>query len=154
MAEKRKRGRPKKDPLVDPHVADALVEWLSEGKTLREFCRQEGMPSRQTIDRWRQEDEEFSGRVARARDTGFEQMADQCVEIADSAEDPALGRLRVDTRLKLLACWDPKRYGNKVAVESKSDIKHSGQVRTGPPVPDPEEFRRYVKNLAKELDDE
>jgi len=33
-------------------------------------------------------------------------------------------KLQVETRLKLLACWDPRRYGAKVAV----DNKHSGAV--------------------------
>lgn len=112
-------------------IADALVEWISEGKTLRSFCRQNGMPSKSTIHRWRADDQDFAGRVARAKDEGFESLAEECLEIADTQEpgeirtvtpdgetvktEDMLGhrKLRVDTRLKLLACWDPRRYGNK-----------------------------------------
>lgn len=124
-------GRPGRPSLYTEEIAEALVEWISQGKTLRSFCRQPGMPSRSTIDSWRRDRPDFSGRVARARDDGFEELAEQCIEIADDGandtytdeegrqrtDHDVLGRsrLRVDTRLKLLACWDPRRYGNKAA---------------------------------------
>lgn len=96
------------------------------------------MPARRTVDRWRQEDEAFAARVARARDIGYDQIAEECLTIADTTEQGVttvvdddgtkettgdmLGhrKLRVETRLKLLACWDPRRYGNKASIE------HSG----------------------------
>jgi hypothetical protein len=34
-------------------------------------------------------------------------------------------KLRIDTRLKLLAKWNPKKYGDKQAIE------HSGEVTFG-----------------------
>lgn len=134
-------GRPKEP--VPQDIADAVVEWVSAGKTLSAFCRQPGMPTRRTIDRWRADDEEFASRVARARDTGFDVIADECIAIADTTEEGTtttedddgkktvtgdmLGhrKLRVETRLKLLACWDPRRYGNKQQLE------HSGAIDMG-----------------------
>jgi hypothetical protein len=128
-----KRGRPS---LYTPEIADEIVEWISEGRTLRDYCRQDGKPARRTVDRWRQEDAAFSARVARARDDGFEELAEEALLIArtpqigetetvESVKDgesekrkvvreDMLGhrKLLIETILKLLACWDPRRYGN------------------------------------------
>lgn len=105
----RKRGRPtKRTPAVERKV----LEWLQAGKPLEELCRQKGMPSSRAVRMWAEDDEDFSSDLARARDVGFDAIAWECVEIADNEElDPAARRVRVDTRLKLLACWDRRRYG-------------------------------------------
>lgn len=79
-------------------------------------------------------DEQLSADIARAREAGFDQIAMDALAIADETafdtregKDGALtpnsewitrSRLRVDTRLKLLAKWDPKRYGDKTLVGS------------------------------------
>jgi len=106
--------------MVPADIVEPLCAWLSEGRTLRDFCRQPGMPSRDTLEAWRRKHGEFAHRVARARDIGFDAIADQCATIADDedkpGEDAQRSKLRVETRLKLLACWDPRRYGNKVQV--------------------------------------
>lgn len=114
---------------------DEIDAWVSAGKTLREYGRQDGKPSRRLIDKWRKDDEDFRARIARARDDGFDALAEECLEIADDASNDwmerqdddgnAIGwrvngdhvtrsRLRIETRLKLLAKWDPKRYGDHV----------------------------------------
>lgn len=123
-------GRPP-EPVPEAMAAE-IIEWISQGKTLREFCRQPGKPSRRSVDEWRLKDPTFAARVARARDCGFDQIADECMAISDTTEEgitleevedgktttkrgDMLGhrKLRVETRLKLLACWDPRRYGVK-----------------------------------------
>jgi hypothetical protein len=70
---------------------------------------------------------------ARAREEGFDTIAADCLHIADNtAQDTissergdvansewiARSRLRVDTRLKLLAKWDPKRYGDLLKLDA------------------------------------
>lgn len=126
-----KLGRPPRDPLVPPDIADAVVAWISEGKTLRAFCRQPGMPARRTVNEWQEKDDIFAARVARARIIGHDEIAEEALEIANTPKagvittededgvktvtEDMLGhrKLQIETRLKLLACWDPKRYGNK-----------------------------------------
>ena len=48
-------------------------------------------------------------------------------------EDDMLGhrKLQIETRLKLLACWDPKKYGNKVQLGGDADnpIKVEAEVQ-------------------------
>ncbi|MNL64497.1 hypothetical protein D3C87_1887180 [compost metagenome] len=72
-----------------------------------------------------------------ARQLGYDAIAEETLEIADDGrndwmqkveEDEAPGwklngehvqrsKLRIDTRLKLLAKWHPKKYGEKVTQE-------------------------------------
>ena len=94
-------------------LADLIIEQLTSGKPLRQICREQGIGKSAVYD-WLDDDEELLGRFARARERGGHEIADECIEIADDkAEDPASRRVRVETRLKLLAKWDPKRYGEK-----------------------------------------
>jgi hypothetical protein len=63
---------------------------------------------------WRVADEALEFAHARAKAEGYDAIADDCVTIADDREDdPASRRVRTDVRLKLLAKWDPKRYGDR-----------------------------------------
>jgi hypothetical protein len=118
-----------------------ILEWIENGKTLRDYCRQAGKPSYGTVYDWLERDEEFTSRFARARQQGEEVIAQECLAIADDGtndwmerktdDDKPLGwilngehvqrsRLRVDTRLKLLAKWNPKKWGEK--------LEHTGDI--------------------------
>lgn len=138
---------------------DAIVEGIGKGTPLAEICRRDDMPSLASVYRWQEEDADFARRVARAREAGYDIIATDALAIADDGtndwmESNAPGndgyrvngehiqrsRLRIDTRLKLLACWDPKRYGQKVQAEHSGPdggpIPFSGITRT---VVDPSE---------------
>ena len=126
------------------HPADYLPEiraWIESGKTLRAYCRQDGKPSYGLVYDWLEEDAKTqdkieSSRIARARDLGEEQILQECLDIADntqigeivtlkadgsqeikSADMIEHRKLRIETRLKLLAKWNPKKYGDKVQNE-------------------------------------
>lgn len=119
---------------------DAICARLAEGEPLRQICRDVGMPSWYTVYQWLKDDPEFASRFARAREAGFDAIAEECLDIADDASrDTKLvgsgdsereaadtewisrSKLRVETRLKLLAKWDPKRYGDKLETTLKGD---------------------------------
>ncbi len=106
-----------------------ICEWIAQGKTLRDYCRQDGKPSYGTVYDWLEDNETFSSRFARARELGHDVIAEECLQIAEDGSNdwvegkfgPQLNgehvqrsKLRVDTRLKLLAKWNPKKYGDKV----------------------------------------
>ena len=86
MTEKKKMGRPPGSPdyANKEEIKVQLTSWMSEGKTLREFCRKEEMPVYATIYDWLEEDAEFSARFARARDMGHDAIAEDALRIADS----------------------------------------------------------------------
>lgn len=98
-------------------LADLIIEDLTSGKPLRQICREQGVGKSAVYD-WLDDDAELLGRFARARERGGHEIADECLEIADDREeDPASRRVRIETRLKLLAKWDPKRYGERTQTE-------------------------------------
>ncbi|CAB4240928.1 hypothetical protein UFOVP56_35 [uncultured Caudovirales phage] len=147
--EKKKMGRPPGDTLYPNKAAlkEQLVNWLSEGKTLQDFCRQEGAPAFRTMYNWEAEDTEFAADIARARNIGHDAIAEHCLSLADKEPlevfdeagnkryDPgsiAWRKMQIETRVKLLAKWNPRKYGDKtilagddqapVVVEASFDI--------------------------------
>lgn len=111
--------------------ADAIVAWISAGKTLRDWCVTHDVGYRTVYD-WMEKDEEFAARIARARETGHDVIAEECLQIAD--EQPpsnmqgstdsgyvAWQKNRIWTRTQLLAKWNPKKYGDKVDVTSAGE---------------------------------
>lgn len=119
----------KRQSKVRTHeLAEALVDGISRGITLSQICRDHGI-NRGEIYKWQEDDPALRERIARARVDGFDAIAEECIEIAEdssndyidtengprlNAEHVQRSKLRIETRLKLLAKWDPKRYGDKV----------------------------------------
>lgn len=101
-----------------PEIESEIIERLSAGEPLAAICRDLGI-GRRTVYDWKDGDENFAARIARARELGFDAIAEDGLSIVDDlTEDPASRRVRSEYRLKLLAKWDPKRYGDKTLVGS------------------------------------
>lgn len=117
-------------------IADKVCDELIKGRTLRDVCRDEGMPPESTVRLWAYDDREgFAAQYTRAREIGYHSMADELLDISDDGhndwmerrgEDDAgwqangehmqRSRLRVDTRKWLLSKALPKVYGDKLAI--------------------------------------
>lgn len=134
--------------LRTPEIVDDVIERISKGETLASICRTPGYPATRTFYDWVEGDEDLSARFARARKVGFDAIADETIAIADmppayaqteggsriDAGDIQHRKLQIETRLKLLAKWDPKRYGDKVQVDGPgAGGSHLIQVVTGVP---------------------
>ena len=129
-----KVGRPPEP--VPQDIAYELCLWISEGKTLRDFCRQEGMPAFRTVYDWMEKDPEFAARIAHARELGHDAIAEETLEIIDTFPMEAVSdsgsrldsghvawlKNRVEQRMKLLAKWNPKKYGDKVGVQHEGGV--------------------------------
>ncbi|WAL81325.1 terminase [Pandoraea sp. XJJ-1] len=116
-------------------VADAICERVAEGEPLRAICREEGMPAWRTVYHWTEDIPEFAAHIARARVMGREAIFEDTLIIADTPEEGVetetsengvkerrgdmLGhrKLKIETRFKLLAKWDPKKYGERLHNE-------------------------------------
>ncbi|MES2920087.1 MAG: hypothetical protein V4819_00975 [Verrucomicrobiota bacterium] len=134
-AKKKLPGRPS---TFTPRIAEEICGRIAEGEPLAEICRDPKMPATRTVSDWRRHREEFDDDFQRARDEGFDALAVECLRIADDTsrdtietengprpdnEWIARSRLRIDTRLKLLSKWDPKRYGERVEIEQDSNVE-------------------------------
>ena len=124
---KKKIGRPSK---YTPELAKEICERLSNGEPLRQICRDEHMPAWQKIYEWMKKDEALSGFIARAREVGQDAIAEQIWLDVNQEPERIMSeggnridsgyvqwqRVRADIGLKLLAKWNPKRYGDRVEL--------------------------------------
>lgn len=135
-AEKGKAGRP---TLYTPEVGDEICRRMSDGESLRQICRDEGLPAESTVRAWAIDpDHPISAQYAKAREAMYDRWGDEILEISDdgtndwvererpdgstyeavNGEHIQRSRLRVDARKWLLSKLLPKKYGEK--------IEHSG----------------------------
>jgi len=115
------RGRPS---LYTAELAEEILLRLSNGEPLAVICRDEHMPCDDTVRDWGKRNEEFSRAYARTRVTGFDVIAWRArqtlrgkdeTEGGESTGDVQRDKAIAEFDLKLLAKWDPKRYGDKIA---------------------------------------
>jgi hypothetical protein len=127
-------GRPS---LKTPELCDEIEQRLTKGEPLLQICRDDWMPTARAVYNWMDADAEFSSRIARAREIGFDAIALEALAIADETSHDTIKRqdgsegansewisrskLRVETRLKLLAKWDPKRYGDSTTIKGDAE---------------------------------
>lgn len=77
-------------------IIERICEHLEEGKSLVLICREEGMPTRRTVQRWARGDSELATRIREARELGYHYRAEVAVAAAKNASDPQAGRLAFD----------------------------------------------------------
>lgn len=120
-------------------IADEICQRLAEGEPLRQICRDEHMPAWRTVYCWREQFPEFDTAISRARDIGTDAIAEDTLNLIDTepefAESWSNGggskhrdsahvtwlKNRVEQRMKLLAKWNPKRYGDKLELAGNKD---------------------------------
>ncbi|WP_062785292.1 hypothetical protein [Novosphingobium capsulatum] len=120
-------------PVERGKIIAKVIAGLSRGTPLTVICRGKGMANDDTIRLWAEGDDELARAIARARELGFDAIAMDALAIIDeepervtttTGEDRTETRIdgasvqrakhRFEARLKLLAKWDPKRYGELI----------------------------------------
>lgn len=146
-------GRPS---LYKPETVEAICARLSEGEPLAQICRDEQMPSYSAVWDWMNVHPSVKEAIARAREHGEDVIAADCLKIADDGSNDTYvdengfrrtdhdvvtrSRLRVDTRLKLLAKWNPKKWADRQAHEHSGPEGKPLEIRvTGIIAPEAEE---------------
>lgn len=141
----KKAASPTRKPNVSrsSEIEIEILERMSTGEPLAVILRSDPtkFPTTAAWAEWCRNDADLGIRHARARDDGYDAIARDCMAIADANIDDVYcaadgeertnsdviqrAKLRVETRLKLLAKWDPKRYGDKLDVNATV----SGDIR-------------------------
>ena len=154
-----------------PEIEERIINGLCDGVPLRELCRQKGMPNWRTVYDWISADEELAARIACARELGFDAIAEDILDIADDgtndwverkrkdgstdtvidAEHVQRSKLRIETRLKLLAKWNPKKYGDKNTTELTG--ADGGAIKTEAVGAAPDAMRELTEALLKQAAD-
>ena len=130
-----------KRPLCDEEIFDDVLSMIAAGIPLRQICRYPDMPTKDAIYKFLEDETDATehgrrlARYARARRIGFDEIAEEGMEIVDDGsndymererdgvtevvldrENIARSKLRFEGRLKLLAVWDPRRYGEMLKL--------------------------------------
>ena len=117
-----------------PENAARVCEMIVTGATLDAAAKAIGANGKSMILMWVAQDAEFEAIYRRAKAAQADVMAEDIIDIADDTsgdwkmvdggngaivdrEAVLRSKLRVETRLKLMASLAPKRYGAKVEVE-------------------------------------
>jgi hypothetical protein len=122
-----------------PDTVDEILRRLAQGETYARIHRSDPnkFPLPGTWSDWLLADEDLSLAHRKARQVGFDIMAEDCLDIADDSSKDTIvdakgnvkldaewaqrSKLRVWTRLQLLRVWDPTRYGDKVMHSGDAD---------------------------------
>lgn len=139
--EKRPHGRP---TIYTHAIAERVCAQIATGRTLRDVCRDEGMPHEATVRSWVIDDREgFCTQYARARVMQHDVWAEEIMTISDDGHKDAAvpqavnrDRLRADSRKWLLSKLRPEQYGDRLEVKSTnvnvnlSDEQLLNEIRT------------------------
>jgi len=124
-------------------MADKIYDGIAMGRSLTSLCQELDI-GYNTVVVWLREDNDFRSNYARAREEQAHFYCDQITDIAEECpttnEAVQRARLEIDTKKWKMSKLLPKKYGDKIAVESK------GQSR--------EDFLREAEEVKKRLDKE
>jgi hypothetical protein len=132
--EKAKVGRP--HGYTDK-LGQRICDLVAQRTPVFEIIEMEGMPSKDTLYRWKREIPTFSDLYARAREYRADARQDYIDEVLRDARtgqiDPQVARLIVDTEKWQMGKEKPKAYGDKVALTNNDGGNLTIQVVTGVP---------------------
>jgi hypothetical protein len=128
--------------LEHAQIKQDVLLGVMNGTPLAVVARRNGT-SQQSVDRWASADPEFAEQLAAARSLGWDHLANECLDIADdsrndyveqftdqgefqgwrfNSENVNRSKLRIETRLRLLARWDSGRYGDNKTVKLEGEV--------------------------------
>jgi hypothetical protein len=109
-----------------PKLEAEVLERLALGETLAALGRELGFHP-VNWGKWAAADEALAVAYATAREVGGDAIADHALALIDAEPARVDGKIdpghvqwkraQVETRLKLLACWNPKKYSPKQTVD-------------------------------------
>jgi len=116
-------GRPS---IYSQELADRILTEYAGGNSLSDICRQDEMPDRVTVWRWRNENKGFATALAYAREANAESIEDEISSIEQKvlAEkvNPQAANVVLSSMRWRARVLHPKRYGDKAEVEHKGEV--------------------------------
>lgn len=118
-------GRPARwTPELKAAAQERICSEIAAGQRgLTRICKEDsGLPSERTVYEWLEEDASFAQRYAQAREQQADRYADAVIEIADTEEDPAKARNRIDARKWAAGKLRPKVYGDRLQLDADVNV--------------------------------
>jgi hypothetical protein len=140
---KPKVGRP---TGFSQELADEICSRLSHGETLRSIIASSShMPERRTIYSWLDANQEFQLQYKKARAEQADYYAELIIDESYSSHDAAIGRLRVDALKWAASKMAPKKYGDKIEIETAQPLTLAFQL----PSRQPEQVQLESNNIEQ-----
>ena len=102
------------------NIQDRLVAEIQTGRSLRQVCKDEGMPHFTTVLRWIASDADFAIKYTRARvaqaDTLFDRMEEVEEAVSAGTMDSHAARVVLDSMRWRASKLAPKVYGDRLDV--------------------------------------
>lgn len=115
--------------------ADLLVQKIVEGWSLTKACIELGLEY-SIVNKWKNENMEFRGRLEDAFKDRAEKHADEIMEIAEESRD---AKARIEARKWAAEKYSPERFGQKTKISGDAKNPLTFFIQTG--VPEREEPR-------------
>lgn len=117
----KKTGRPS---IYTPELVEKLCAEIAKGKSVRSISKMPGMPSVQTVNRWKSEYPEFSEQYACAKQSCADSIAGQILDIAQGVltgeYNATDARVAADIMKWTAGKLAPRDYGDKVTQDNIS----------------------------------
>lgn len=111
-------------------LGDLICAELAGGRSLKNICEDEEMPSRQTVYSWLRTHEEFLDNYTRAKDDSADALADDIEDIASKTlkgtYDPQSARVAIDGKKWVASKLKPKKYGDKLDLTTGNEKLNRG----------------------------
>jgi hypothetical protein len=118
MSTENKAGRPS---TYTQEKAQEICMMIEAGMTLTSICNLPDMPHISTIYDWQDSFPEFAERYSHARNRQADTLASRVIDEAMNSSDAPIGRLRMDALKWFASKMAPKKYGDKVEIESNAN---------------------------------
>lgn len=133
-------------PLLD-HICKRYVE----GESLSKICEDPGMPSYNTLSRWRREIPDIGRALDESRTDRAEYFADRALEVAETADEDTIqvDKLKVDVNKWMAGVSNPENYGNRTKVVGDKNAPISFVIDTG--IRKPEDYNKDETTFEKDV---
>lgn len=106
-------------------LAGEICRRIAGGESLRSICKNEEMPSRETIYQWLKNNKSgFPDQYARARELQADALVDQVLDIITIKHETMIevnsDRLKIDAIKWMAGKLKPKEYGDKQQIDHSS----------------------------------
>jgi len=118
-----------------PEVVEQFLDYIRNGRSCAQACRQEGMPSSKTIESWVKTDSAFAQAYEQAKEDRGTYYGELVAEVALAGlqgkyKDSAMLRAAIDGLKWSAARMSPKAFGDRINVDHGAQASYVDALRS------------------------
>ncbi|MHC4268889.1 MAG: helix-turn-helix domain-containing protein [Planctomycetota bacterium] len=103
-------------------LGEKILSRYADGETLTQICKDDDMPKRNTVYRWRSDYPKFGEAYLLAQEQHVDALVDEAGHIVDTEQNPKLAKSRAEHRRWLASRLNRQKYGDKLEVSHSVSI--------------------------------